>query len=86
MDIVKIDRSFIETGGSDGVLRGIVQLGHALGLELIAEGIEDVAQAEALRELGCPLGQGFHFWRPLAAVEVAELLVSLALPHVRRAS
>jgi EAL domain-containing protein (putative c-di-GMP-specific phosphodiesterase class I) len=93
VDIVKIDRSFVEgadTGMGDGlsVLRGIIQLGQALGLVLVAEGIERAMQAEALRDLGCAFGQGFYFWRPLDPVAVEGLLASLAAASagIRRAS
>jgi len=93
VDTVKIDRSFIEgidAGVGDGlsVLRGIIQLGHALGLVLVAEGIERASQVDALRELGCPYGQGFYFWRPLAPDAVEELLGAIAGPAtpIRRAS
>jgi len=91
VDVVKIDRSFIEgtDSGVDGVsvLRGIVQLGDALGLVLVAEGIESAGQAEVVRELGCPFGQGFHFWPPLAPSAVEELLASATeTPATRRAS
>jgi diguanylate cyclase (GGDEF)-like protein/PAS domain S-box-containing protein len=83
VDIVKIDRSFVEgaaanPGSGLSVLRGIVQLGAALGLVVVAEGIETAAQAQILRDLGCPYGQGFHFWRPLAPAAVEELLASVA--------
>ena len=81
VDVVKIDRSFIEatdTGaGGLSVLRAIIQLGQALGLVLVAEGIERADQAEAVRDFGCQLGQGFFFWRPLAPAAVEELLESL---------
>jgi diguanylate cyclase (GGDEF)-like protein/PAS domain S-box-containing protein len=93
VDTVKIDRSFIEgidAGVGDGlsVLRGIIQLGQALGLALVAEGIERGSQADALRELGCQLGQGFLFWRPLKPDAVEVLLRAVAGPAapIRRAS
>ncbi len=80
VDTLKIDRSFVEgaDAGADGesVLRGIVQLGQALGLVLVAEGIERASQAEALRALGCPFGQGFHFWQPLPEAAVSEILAA----------
>jgi EAL domain-containing protein (putative c-di-GMP-specific phosphodiesterase class I) len=78
VDTLKIDRSFVEgaDAGPEGesVLRGIVQLGQALGLVLVAEGIERSSQADALRSLGCPFGQGFHFWKPLPAHEIELVL------------
>jgi len=68
VDIVKIDRSFtaaIESTTADLVLlRGIVDLGNALGLRLIAEGIQTSAQHEIVRGLGCHSAQGFYFGYP----------------------
>jgi diguanylate cyclase (GGDEF)-like protein/PAS domain S-box-containing protein len=75
VDIVKIDRSFtakIDCGGDDlELLRGIVGLGKALGLQLVAEGIERGAQEGIVQALGCDGAQGFHFGRPESAA-VAE--------------
>ena len=59
-------------GGVDAaVVEAIIKLGAALNVSVIAEGIEDAATAHRLMELGCPLGQGYHFGRPepLAAIE-----------------
>ena len=71
VDTVKIDRSFtakIDSGAADlALLEGIVGLGKALGLQLVAEGIERVAQQGIVRELGCHGAQGFHFGRPAPA-------------------
>lgn len=68
VDVVKIDRSFtdaIGTGAGDLVLlKGIVDLGNALGLDLVAEGIQTVAQHEIVRGLGCQRAQGFYFGYP----------------------
>ena len=76
VDVLKIDKSFVDgvaVPGHDPVLtRAIVALGAALGLRVVAEGIEREAQAEALRALGCALGQGYHFARPLPAAEFAR--------------
>jgi diguanylate cyclase (GGDEF)-like protein/PAS domain S-box-containing protein len=70
VDIVKIDRSFtgaIDSGQADLVLlKGIVDLGNALGLDLVAEGIETPAQHELVRGLGCHSAQGFYFGQPTA--------------------
>jgi diguanylate cyclase (GGDEF)-like protein/PAS domain S-box-containing protein len=70
VDIVKIDRSFtatIESTRADLVLlRGIVDLGNALGLRLVAEGIQTAGQHAIVRDLGCHSAQGFYFGRPAA--------------------
>jgi diguanylate cyclase (GGDEF)-like protein/PAS domain S-box-containing protein len=87
VDIVKIDRSFtakIDTGAADlALLEGIVGLGKALGLQLVAEGIERVAQQGIVQELGCHGAQGFHFGRPvLAAAATQALTADAAEPSV----
>jgi EAL domain-containing protein (putative c-di-GMP-specific phosphodiesterase class I) len=82
VDIVKIDRSFtaaIESTSTDLVLlRGIVDLGTALGLRLVAEGIENRGQHEIVRELGCHSAQGFYFGHP-TAVALRELAAASLL-------
>ncbi len=76
IDILKIDRSFVS--GVDGdvkestLCRAIVALGNSLGMETLAEGIETSGQLGALRSLGCELGQGFLFARPLEADAVTR--------------
>jgi EAL domain-containing protein (putative c-di-GMP-specific phosphodiesterase class I) len=78
VDVVKIDRSFtagIDCGEDDlALLEGIVGLGKALGLELVAEGIERGAQQGIVQELGCHGAQGFHFGRPKTAALATEAL------------
>jgi len=80
VDIVKIDRSFtakIDTGAADlALLEGIVGLGKALGLQLVAEGIERVAQQGIVQELGCHGAQGFHFGRPAGAAAATQALTA----------
>jgi len=80
VDIVKIDRSFIakiQEGREQTALAGaIIQVGHALGLAIVAEGIETAEQARLLRTIGCEYGQGYHFARPQGPKAVAELLSS----------
>ena len=71
VDIIKIDPSFVAGLGTDGTLalltRTIVQVGHDLGIEVVAEGIERPEQLELLRAMGCGLGQGYLVARPMAA-------------------
>ena len=68
VDVVKIDRSFVERLGGpaeDEVLvRAVVQLARSLGLRSVGEGVETASQLERLRSLGCDAGQGFLFGRP----------------------
>jgi diguanylate cyclase (GGDEF)-like protein/PAS domain S-box-containing protein len=68
IDVVKIDRSFTaNVAGQDGdlvLLKGIIDLGHALQLNLVAEGIETSQQHLIVRKLGCHQAQGFYFGRP----------------------
>jgi EAL domain-containing protein (putative c-di-GMP-specific phosphodiesterase class I) len=68
IDVVKIDRSFTANVDSqDGdlvLLKGIIDLGHALQLNLVAEGIETSEQHLIVRKLGCHQAQGFYFGRP----------------------
>jgi diguanylate cyclase (GGDEF)-like protein/PAS domain S-box-containing protein len=68
IDVVKIDRSFTANAGTkDGdlvLLKGIIDLGHALQLNLVAEGIETPEQHTIVRKLGCQQAQGFYFGRP----------------------
>jgi len=68
IDVVKIDRSFTaNVGHTDGdlvLLKGIIDLGHALQLNLVAEGIETHEQHTIVRKLGCHQAQGFYFGRP----------------------
>jgi EAL domain-containing protein (putative c-di-GMP-specific phosphodiesterase class I) len=65
---VKIDRSFVADVVTEpataALVQGLLQLGQGMGLQVIAEGIEDDAQAEWLREHGCAMAQGYAFGRP----------------------
>jgi EAL domain-containing protein (putative c-di-GMP-specific phosphodiesterase class I) len=69
VDQVKIDRSFVSgvtTSAQDNALvRAVVDLGRALHLEAVAEGIEDEGQLQALVRMGCEVGQGYHLHRPM---------------------
>lgn len=69
IDVLKIDQSFVRdmlTDHSDAaIIEAIVHMGQALGLELVAEGVENLEQSERLLALGCELMQGFHYCRPM---------------------
>jgi EAL domain-containing protein (putative c-di-GMP-specific phosphodiesterase class I) len=82
IDSLKIDRSFIAAIGdsseSGAVTRMLVQLGKALGLQTLAEGIEDQSQYTQLQEEHCDSGQGFLMAKPLDADTLDEFLDSQA--------
>ena len=76
-DIIKIDKSFVssraESARAASLLSAMVSLGRDLDMIVVAEGIETPEQLAYLRELGCDLGQGYLFSRPVPAVDVAAL-------------
>jgi diguanylate cyclase (GGDEF)-like protein/PAS domain S-box-containing protein len=78
IDSLKIDRSFISRLGTEtrdiAIVHTILALAQTLGLAVTAEGIETVEQCAALRELGCHLGQGYLFARPVPSDAVPALL------------
>ncbi|HYP22441.1 MAG TPA: EAL domain-containing protein, partial [Actinomycetota bacterium] len=78
VDVLKIDKAFIDSialGAEDSALaRAVLKLGQSLNLKIVAEGVEEGAQADVLRSLGCPLAQGYLFSRPVPADALAELL------------
>ena len=85
VDMLKIAREFVVPEGGDpegwAFAGAIVALGRTLGLRIVAEGIEEQAQLEQLRTLGCELGQGFLFARPMGGEEVAaRFAAQRALP------
>jgi diguanylate cyclase (GGDEF)-like protein/PAS domain S-box-containing protein len=84
VDALKIDRSFVRdlvTDSSDlAIVSAIIAIARHLHIEVIAEGIEAYQQVEILRRLGCSVGQGFLFARPMPADEMLQLLRSDAEP------
>ncbi len=78
VDYLKIDRSFVAGLGNNpddaAIVGAVVDLAHALRMEVVAEGVEREHQASALLVLGCTKGQGFLFSRPAPAPELARLL------------
>ncbi len=82
LDVLKIDRSFVSGLGSDPesetIVAAIIDLAHALDLVVIAEGVEDEEQLDALRRLGCDQAVGYHFSRPRAPEELLELILAPA--------
>jgi len=78
VDRLKVDKSFVRDIDSDpddaAIVRAIITLGHALGLKVVAEGVETAAHLEYLRLHGCDELQGYYFSRPVPAAEMEALL------------
>jgi diguanylate cyclase (GGDEF)-like protein len=77
-DKVKIDRAFVSAittdRTSEHIIKAIITMCEGLDLEVVAEGIETEAEAQKLRELGCGMGQGYHFGRPADAAATLRYL------------
>lgn len=77
---LKIDRSFIkimdEDEKSGAIVKTILMLGENLGIDVVAEGIETLAQLEKLRSLGCKTGQGYYFSRPIDVKTAETFLIN----------
>jgi diguanylate cyclase (GGDEF)-like protein len=80
VNTLKIDRSFVERigldGGNEEITQTIVQLAHNLGMEVVAEGVETYEQLSQLAAMGCQLGQGYVFSKPLDAEAATAYIVA----------
>ena len=78
VDMIKVDRAFVaglpDSREDLAIVSAVVSFADALGLSVIAEGVETEDHVQALRDIGCELAQGFHFHRPLEAVDMHDLL------------
>jgi EAL domain-containing protein (putative c-di-GMP-specific phosphodiesterase class I) len=78
VDELKVDRSFVlnmTASDNDAILvRSAIDLGHNLGLTVVAEGVETDEHVQALRRLGCDIAQGYHFARPMPPDDVVAWL------------
>ena len=77
-DEIKLDRRFVQAITTDHrertIVDSVIKLAHALGQEVVAEGIEDAATLEELGHLGCDLAQGYHIGRPMDFAQLTDLL------------
>lgn len=82
LSTLKIDRSFTQRLADDPagatLVKAMVDLAHEFGLEVVAEGVEDVEVTERLRELGCDIGQGFLWSRPVTSEVLPDVLFQLS--------
>ncbi|WP_259365366.1 EAL domain-containing protein [Colwellia sp. BRX10-3] len=80
MDVLKIDRSFInnvhESGNHQAIIKTIIDLAANLNMSTVGEGIENEADAELLRNMGCVYGQGYYYYKPLPGDEIETFLLN----------
>jgi EAL domain-containing protein (putative c-di-GMP-specific phosphodiesterase class I) len=78
LDVLKIDRSFvagIDCNADDrAIVKATIDMAHAVGLRVVAEGVETSEQEDCLRRLGCDHAQGYFYARPQRAAEITEML------------
>ena len=79
VDVLKIDQSFVGKIQPDppqpeaiGIIRAILNLAQSMGMQVVAEGVETDYQRQQLTEMGCPVGQGYYFARPLPADDITH--------------
>jgi diguanylate cyclase (GGDEF)-like protein len=89
IDLLKIDRSFVQQLGDSleahAISAAVINLGHCLGMQIVAEGVETAAQENMLITLGCDVGQGYLYSPALAAEDVPLALGHSEPPRARRA-
>jgi EAL domain-containing protein (putative c-di-GMP-specific phosphodiesterase class I) len=82
---LKVDRSFVSgtpgDAGDESIVHAVVALGKTLGMKIIAEGVETLAQANFLRSAGCDDAQGFYYARPVDSEEVLRLVAAIPRGH-----
>ncbi len=78
LDYIKIDKSFVDSLLSDiacgAIVEALISMAQKMQIGIIAEGVETLEQATRLLEIGCPLGQGYHYARPVDGDAIAVLL------------
>lgn len=87
-DALKIDQAFVQdmtaNESSNMIVRAVIQLAHNLGMEVIAEGVENSETHERLSKLGCDAAQGYHLGRPMPAGDCLPWVDELLARHDRQ--
>src|SRR5207253_5957219 len=82
VDELKVDRVFVKSMAANQadarVVRSVIDLGHNLGMRVVAEGVEDRASLDLLTSWGCDLAQGYYFSRPLPATDFMDRMAASA--------
>jgi diguanylate cyclase (GGDEF)-like protein len=74
IDRLKIDKSFVQNAEDAAIVKAVITLGTSMGMKVVAEGVEDQSQLDALAGYGCDQIQGYHFSRPMPAAMVPAYL------------
>jgi len=77
IDLLKLDKSFIDKIDEEKnrmLVDGVIDISHRLGLEVVAEGVENQEQLQILKELSCDYIQGYYFYRPMSQNKIEKLL------------
>ena len=86
VDELKIDKSFVISMESDAddakIVRSTIDLGHNMGLRVVAEGIETEVAWQLLKKMGCDQGQGYFMSRPIAATQLVEWIANWIPPKL----
>ena len=84
VELLKVDRSFVATMLEEGsaIVSAVISMAAALGLEVVAEGVEEAEQLLALSELRCRYAQGYYLGRPMSAAAAADHLTAIAASGV----
>jgi EAL domain-containing protein (putative c-di-GMP-specific phosphodiesterase class I) len=84
---LKLDRGFVDGCAQDprntGICRAVIELAHHFGVAAVAEGLEEAADVHAIRDMGCDIGQGYVFARPMPKSDLISLLRERALTNQR---
>ena len=87
LDEIKIDRSLIrtmlESPRDRAIVKSTIDLGRSLGLQVVAEGVEDAATLALLADLGCPFAQGYHISRPIDCNALRDWWLESMAPRSR---
>ncbi len=87
VDVLKLDMGFLketdENKRSGNIINAIVKMAHTLDMKVIAEGVENSAQAEFLKNIGCLMAQGFYFSKPMPVAEFEALLLNSSIYDMR---
>jgi diguanylate cyclase (GGDEF)-like protein len=79
IDRLKIDKTFVQDTDNQAIVQAVINLGTSLGMKVVAEGVEEAGQLAFLARSGCDQVQGYHFAKPMPAIQIPAFLAKFAL-------